>query len=185
MSAKRSHVIAIVGALCAMLATPLARAADSRPKTLTETQSEIAKRLDRFESAAAALQKQTDRYASSIRTNQLQRLSHANQLNQAREQVNYLGRELSGLEQLSPQGTELQQMAIREARPHLEAVADHVQSAIVMLNEDKSSYWTAEFREKVKGMYEHADNLYLKVDSITDLEKTRSRAASLDALAES
>lgn len=172
MSARKSYVIATVAALCALFASPLARGDDSRSKPLTETQSEIAKRLDRFESAAATLQKQTDRYASSIRTNRLQRMSHSNHLNQAREQVNYLGRELSELEQISPQGTELQQMAIREARPHLEAVAEHTQGAIVMLNENKSSYSTPDFREKVKSMHEHADRLYSKVDSITDLDES-------------
>jgi DNA repair ATPase RecN len=185
MPAGKTNLIAITVALGAMLAAPLAFAADSRSETSTAAQDEIAKRLDSFESSAAGLQKQIDRYAASIRTNKPERQSHARELQAAKEQVNYLGRQLSGLEQLSLQGTELQQAAIREARTHLEAVADHVQSAIVMLNEDKTSHRSPEFQEQVNGMNERADDLYTKVDAITDYEKTRDRANSMDPAAES
>jgi hypothetical protein len=116
-------------------------------QTRTATQVEIAEQLDRFESAAAALQKQTDHYAVLALNNTLHPQSHAYELNVARDQVNSLGRELSKLEELSPQGTELQQAAIREARPELQAVADHVQSAIVMFNEDRRSRGTPAFQQ--------------------------------------
>jgi DNA repair ATPase RecN len=184
MPARKTCAIAIIAALGATLAAPLAFA-ESRSGQQTKAQNELPRRLDRFESAAATLQKQTDRYASSVRTNKPERQSHARELNAAKQQVNSLGRELSELERLSPQGTDLQQMAIQEARPHLEAVADHVQSAIVMLNSDKTSHRTPDFYEKVNGMYEHADSLYTKVDAITDHEKARDRAVDVTTPAES
>jgi hypothetical protein len=184
MPAKKTYVIAMAALLCAPLAAPLAVADNFRPQTRTATQIEIAERLDRFESAAAALQKQTDHYAASARNNTLHAQSHAYELNSAREQVNTLGRELSKLEELSPQGTELQQAAIREAKPELQAVADHVQSAIVMLNEDRRSRGTPAFKENVKGMNESANNLYSKVDAITDYEKAGVRAGTINAPAE-
>jgi hypothetical protein len=184
MPAKKSYVIAMAALLCAPLAAPLTFADNFRPQTRTAAQIEIAERLEHFESTAAALQKQTDRYAASARGNQLHPLSHATELNAAREQVNTLGRELSKLEELSPQGTELQQAAIREARPDLVAVADHVQSAIVMLNADSRSRGTPAFQEKVKGMNESADNLYSKVDAITDYEKAGVRAGTINVPAE-
>jgi len=159
---------------------PLAVADNFRPQTRTTAQLEIAERLDRFESKAAALRTQTDHYAASAWNNQLQPQSHAYELNAARVQVNDLGRELSKLEELSPQGTELQQAAIREARPELQAVADHVQSAIAMLNEDKRNRGTPAFQEKVKGMNESADSLYSKVDALTDYEKAGIRAGTIN-----
>jgi DNA repair ATPase RecN len=185
MLAKRIFVIVIAAALGATLAAPLVVAENTRSEPKTEAQNEIANRLDSFESSAAALQKQTDNYASSVRANRPQRDSHVRQLSITREQVNYLGRELSELEELSSQATELQQMAIEEIRPHLQAVADHVQSAIVMLNESHQVHRTPEFQETVIGIYEHADDLYTKVDAITDYERARERAASMNAISES
>jgi hypothetical protein len=83
---------------------------------------------------------------------------------------------LTALEQLSPQGNALQQSAIREARPHLEAVADHAQTAIEMYNEDQRSVRFTDFRETVNAMFERADDLYVKVDAITDYEKSPGEA---------
>ena len=185
MFPKRTYVIAMAAALGATLSAPLAVADNFRSEPRTAAQIEIAEQLDGFESAAAALQKQMDHYAASLRSNKPHLQSHSYNLRYAKEQVNYLGRELNTLEQLGPQGTKLQQMAIREARPHLQAVADHVQSAIVMLNEDQRSHWTPDFREKVKGIYEHADSLYTEVDAITDYEEADLRAVEMNALAES
>jgi hypothetical protein len=185
MLAKRTYVIVIAAALGATLAAPLAFAEISPSEPRTEAQNEITKQLDSFESAARALQLQTDNYASLVRANKPQRESHARQLSIAREQVNYLGRALSEMEELSSQGTELQQMAIQEVRPHLQAVADHVQSAIVMLNENHEIHWTPEFHETVNAIYEHADDLCMKVDALTDYERARERAASMNALSES
>ena len=87
----------------------------------------------------------------------LSRQAHASYLNQARENVNLLGKQLSELETLDAQGTALQQAAIREARPHLEQLADHVQTAIVTLNEERASYRFPDFGQAVNGMYRQAD----------------------------
>lgn len=180
MLAKRTYVIAVVAALGATLAAPLAIAENLRPE-LQAARSEIANRLEIFESGAAALQSQTDHYASSVRANKPQWESHVRQLNLAKEQANSLGQALSELEELSAQGTGLQQRAVEEARPRLQAVADYVQIAIVMLNENPQSHRTPEFHETVNGIYEHAEDLYTRVDAITDYEKAHERAASMDA----
>lgn len=180
-TAKKTYSI-VIAALVATFAAPLMVAANSLPQQRTEAQNEISQRLDNFESSAAALHRQTDNYASSVRANQPSRESHARQLNITKEQVNYLGRELSELEELSSQATDLQQMAIEEIRPHLQAVADDVESAIVMLNESSQVHRTPEFHDTVNGIYEHADDLYTKVDAITDYERARERAANMNAL---
>jgi hypothetical protein len=95
--------------------------------------------------------------------------------------VNLLGEQLRELETLDPQGTPVQQAAIREARPHLEQLADHVQTAIVTLNEGGSTYRFQGFDEAVDGMYRQADSLYTKVDALTDFEKACQRAVDATA----
>jgi DNA repair ATPase RecN len=185
MPAKRIYVFAITAALGATLAAPLTFAEKLPSGPHTAAQSEIAKRLDSFESTAAELQNQTDHYAALVRANKPQRESHSRELSYAKEKINYLGRQLGELEKLSPEGTPLQQRAIEEARLHLQAVADHVQSAILMLNEDNRSHLTPEFKQTVSSINEQADNLYTKVDAITDYEKAQNRAMDAKARSES
>jgi chromosome segregation ATPase len=173
MLARKPHAFVITAALGTSLFSPFAIAETVRSQPRTEVQAQIAERLDSFESTAANLRNVADHYAASVRSSNLHIQSYRNGLNQVKERVNTLGGELNKLEALKSQGTHLQQLAISEARPHLEAVADHVQTAIVMLNEDQRSYRFQGFRETVKEMQEHADNLYTQVDAITDYEKTR------------
>jgi DNA repair ATPase RecN len=183
MLTRKSPVLVMAAVLGAILSAPFAVADNVRSQPRTPAQEQIAGRLDDFKYAAASMLKEIDQYTSSVRSNNLHYLSHAYNLNSARERVNGLGAQLSELERLSPQGTELQRAAIREAKPHLEAVADHLQTVIVTLNEDRRSHQFPDFREKVKGMYQHADRLYTKVDAITDYEKARGRALAAGAFA--
>jgi hypothetical protein len=183
MLARKPHVFVITAALGASLFSPFAVAETVRSHPQTEAQAQIAERLDSFENTAADLRNVADHYASSARSSNLHIQSHRTGLNQVKERVNTLGRELNKLEALKAQGTPLQQMAITEARPHLEAVAGQTQIAIVMLNEDQRSHRSPEFRETVKDIQEHADNLYTQVDAITDYEKARNRVANLPGLA--
>jgi uncharacterized protein YdiU (UPF0061 family) len=183
MLARKPYLFAIAAALSAILSTPFAVAETLTSTPRTEVQAQIARSLDKFESAASDLSHATDRYASSARGHNIHIKTHKRGLNHAKERVNALGRQLRELDALKAQGTPLQQMAISEARPHLEAVANHVQKAIVMLNEDESSHHFQEYRETVNNMQKHAENLYTKVDAITDYEKARNRAAALPSLA--
>jgi hypothetical protein len=158
------------------LLSPLATADSMCLGERTPTQQQIEKQLDSFERTAASTRIQLDHYASAARSGDLHKQSHAGRLDYARENVNLLGKQMRELENLNAQGTVLQQAVIREARPHLELLADHVQDAIVMLNEGASSYRSQDFREAVRGMYEQADRLYTKVDTLMDFDKACNRA---------
>jgi hypothetical protein len=177
MLTGRLHIFAMAAALGATLSAQLSVAETVRSEPRTPAQEKIAKQLDQFEYTAASMRNEMDQYVASMRSIRPHFESHVYRLAYAKEHVNDLGAKLSELELLSLQGTELQQAAIREARPHLEAVAYRVQAAIEMLNEDQRNYRSTEFRGKVNGMYEHSDRLYSKVDTITDYEKARNRAA--------
>jgi DNA repair ATPase RecN len=161
------------------LLSPLALANTTCLEDRTVAQPQVAEQLDTFERTAASTRIDLDFYAAAARNNNLNWQSHASNLNQARENVNLLGKQLRELETLDPQGTALQQAAIRDARPHLERLADHVQTAIVTLNEGGSRYRSQDFGQAVNGMYRQADSLYTKVDALTDFEKACQRAVDV------
>ncbi len=165
---------ALLGSLA--LLSPLASAETTCLGERTPAQQQIAKQLDSFERTAALTRSELDGYAAAARNNNLHQRSHASHLDDAKENVNLLGKQMSELEMLNPQGTVLQQAVIREARPHLELLVDHVQDAIVLLDDGTRGYRSQDFREAVNGMYEEADRLYSKVDTLTDFEKACNRA---------
>ena len=162
-----------------VLLSPLALANTTCLEDRTTAQPQMTEQLDSFERTAASTRSELDHYASAARGGSLNRLSHFSSLQKARENVNLLGKQLSELETLDADGTPLQQAAVREARPHLEQLADHVQTAIVMLNEGASGYRSHDFRKAVNGMYKQADSLYTKVDALTDFEKACQRAVDV------
>jgi hypothetical protein len=161
------------------LLSPLALANTTCLEDRTAAQPQIAAQLDAFERTAVFTRDDLDSYASAARYNRLSRQSHALNLNQVRENVNLLGKQLRELETLDTQGTTLQQAAIREARPHLDQLAGHVQTAIVTLNEAGTSYRFPDFSQSVNGMYRQADSLYTKVDALTDFEKACQHAVDV------
>jgi hypothetical protein len=162
------------------LLSPLASAETTCLGESTPVQQQIAQQLDSFERTAALTRSELDNYAAAARSGNLHQQTHAGSLDNARENVNLLGKQMSELESLQTQGTLLQQAVIREARPHLELLADHVQDAMVILDEGARSARTQDFREAVNGMYEQADRLYTKVDTLRDFDKACNRA--LDAI---
>jgi hypothetical protein len=162
-----------------VLLSPLALANTTCLEDRTVTQPQITEQLDSFERTAASTRSDLDHYASAARSGNLNRTSHVSNLERARDSVNLLGKQMSELETLNAEGTPLQQAAIREARPHLELLADHVQGAILMLNEGARGYRSHDFGKTVNGMYEEADRLYTKSDALTDFEKACQRAVDV------
>lgn len=178
---KTQHWMIAKGAAIAssfVLLSPLALANTTCLEDRMAAQPQITEQLDSFERTAASTRSELDHYASA-RHGSLNRQSHVTNLHKARENVNLLGKQMSELETLNAEGTPLQQAAIREARPHLEQLADHVQTAIVMLNEGARGYRSQDFGKAVNGMYKQADRLYTKVDALTDFEKACQRAVDV------
>jgi hypothetical protein len=162
-----------------VLLSPLALANTTCLEDRTAVKPQVTAQLDSFERTAASTRNDLDHYTSAARRGDLNRSSHVSNLERAKDNVNLMGKQMSELETLNAEGTPLQQSAIREARPHLEQLADHVQTAIVMLNEGASGYRSHDFRKAVNGMYKQADSLYGKVDALTDFEKACQRAVDV------
>jgi hypothetical protein len=178
----RSKGIIAKGAAIAssfVLLSPLALASANCLEERTASQPQVTEQLNSFERTAAATRSELDHYAAAARGGKLHKQSHVSNLERAKANVNLLGKQMSELEALDAEGTPLQQAAIREARPHLEQLADHVQTAIVMLNAGASGYRSHDFGKTVNGMYKQADRLYTKVDALTDFEKACQRAVDV------
>ena len=79
------------------LLSPLALANTSCLEDRTAAQPQIAEQLDTFERTAALTRDDLDSYASAARNNRLGLRSHAFNLNEARENVNLLGKQLREL----------------------------------------------------------------------------------------
>src|ERR1700722_7234463 len=172
-----SHArILLITTMSGVLCSPVALTDTLGFWSPTAAQVEIADRLHSFESPAVTTRTEIDLYAAAVRSGNLHVESYISGLEQIREHVNLLGKKLMDLERRHTQGTELEQAAIREARPHLEALANRVQITLLLLSEDGRCYNSRRFRDAVKGMYQEADSLYTKVDAITDCEKSRYRA---------
>jgi hypothetical protein len=169
-----SRGTAILGSL--VLLSPLAFADVQCVQPVTGAQPQIAQQLKSFEQTAHTTSTQLDRYAASVRAGNPHRTTHSVNLNDARDNVNKLGRQMAEMEKLNAEGSAVQQAALREARPHLELLASHVETAINTMNEGTSSYRSQDFRETVKGMYEQANLIHSKVDALTDFEQACSRA---------
>jgi hypothetical protein len=162
------------------LLSPLAPAEKACVGASTPAQQQIAEQLDSFQRTAGLTRSELDQYAAAARSGNLHQQTHAGSLDNARENVNLLGKQMSELESLQTHGTLLQQAVIREARPHLELLADHVQDAMVILDEGARSYRSQDFRDAVNGMYEQADRLYTKVDTLREFDAACNRA--IDAI---
>ena len=134
--------------------------------------------LAQFESRAIETRRDAARLESKTRGG-LSWQSHVDTLNLMREHVNDMGKMLAELEALKPQATLLQEKAIECARPHLQEMADGVESAIAALNQDRRNVMSQNYKATLHGVWTSADRLYRTVDTIIDYQEARSRMTSL------
>ena len=162
-----------------VLFSPLAFADTTCLGSRTAGGPQMAEQLNSFQRSAASTRDQIDQYAAAVRSGYPYKESHAANLNLASQNVHRLSRQMSEMEKFSAQGTPLQQAAIREARPHLELLANDVQIALVLLNAGGNGYRSQNFRNTVKAMYKKADLIYTKVDALRDFEKACNHAVDV------
>lgn len=91
-----------------------------------------------------------------------------------------LGRTLASLEELKPQASEEQRMAIASARPPLVAAAAQLTQAFNLLSDDRQSIHRQPYSDTVSSLYTHVTSLYETVDTIMDYEIAKARLLNLD-----
>jgi len=172
MKSRRFLVVAL--AVAAMLLVPTVLSAD------TNNSTQVADRLSTFQQQAAEVSRDAETLWSLTRSDQVSWQSHANYLSDLRQGVNDMGRMLAELEEMKPQASEAQQMAIERARPHLVALAGETGEAINLVRPGRSNPRDPEYKETVADLYLHADGLYQTVDTIVDYHNADDRLHNLE-----
>jgi septal ring factor EnvC (AmiA/AmiB activator) len=165
--------------LLVVLATP------ALAETATQTHWQVADRLADFKSRAFKMQDEADTLQSHARNKRLSWQTHTHSLNALKDHVNEMGKALAELEAQKPLANDGHAMAIEHARPHLVAVAQNLTQAIELVNERRSNVHWAEYGEAVSNIYDHADALHTKLDTILDHENAKMRLEALDLQAAS
>jgi hypothetical protein len=174
---KKLNTGLIALAVLFVSALALPASAESRVQN-ADVQRQVADRLGEFKITASRLYRQAD-LLNSHRKSALSWQTHAEQLLALKDHVNELGRSLAELEEMKPQASDSQKMAIEHARPHLVAIAQSTTRAIELLNENRGSIRFPEYLDAASDIYDHADTLHNKLDAILDFESSKTR---LDAL---
>jgi hypothetical protein len=163
-----SSIVALL--LCVSVAIP---ASADNPK-------HVGKQLSAFKATASQMKGEADLLKSYTPSKRLSWQTHTNQLSILREQVNQLGKNLAVLESHRPLATENQAMAIEQARPHLESIAENLARAIELVDEDRRNVHSEEYVDAVQNVYTHAEGLHTKVDTILDYAASKMRLNKLE-----
>lgn len=137
-------------------------------------------RLSDFKQTAAELRQGADLLDSHTRNTGLSWQTHNYQLTAMRDQVNELGKTLADLEAQKAIATDAQSLAIEHARPHLVAIAENLTQALEMVRENRQSVYRPAYTELVANIYDHADDLHVKMNTILDFESSRLRLDKLE-----
>jgi hypothetical protein len=140
----------------------------------------VAKELSSFKQTAWEVVRHADQLDAITPNRQLNWTTHLQSLDALKENVNQLGRSLASLEELKPQASEEQRMAIESARPSLVAAAAHLTQAFELLSDDRRNIYLQPYSDTVNSLYTHATSLYETVDTIMDYEKAKGRLLNLD-----
>lgn len=92
-----------------------------------------------------------------------------------------MGRLLAELEEMKPEASEAQQMAIERARPHLVALANETCEALDLLRAGNRNLTQPQYKETVADLSRQADILYQTVDAIVDYHNADDRLDNLEA----
>jgi hypothetical protein len=178
---KRRTILVASLAVATMLSVPAVLSADTNNSTRdTVKVSQVADHLSTFEQQAAEVSRDAETLLSLSRNHLIRWESHAYYLNSLRHDVNDMGRMLTELEEMKPQASAAQQMAIEKVRPHLAAVADEIGEASNLIRADHWNLRQSEYKETVADLSRHADGLYQTVDTIVDYHNANDRLQTLE-----
>jgi hypothetical protein len=140
----------------------------------------VGNQLSDFKATAYQMRTEADLLKSYTLGKRLSWETHTRQLSILKDQVNQLGKNLANLESQKSVANENQVMAIEQARPHLESIAQNLTVAIESVNESRPNVHSMEYAEAVGSVHAHAKDLHTKVDTILDYEAARTRLDKLE-----
>jgi len=179
---KYMNMLLALWLVIAMIAVPATFADDTNNlRSDSASVSEVADHLSAFEQQAADVSRSADDLWALTQNHRPSRQSHAYRLNNLRDEVNAMGRMLAELEQMMPQASEAQQMAIERARPHLVALANETAEAIKLARAGSENLRQPQYKETVTRVCRQADILYQTVETIVDYHNADDRLDKLEA----
>lgn len=142
---------------------------------------DLASHLSQLEEQAARAGRDAEKLRMNSRDHHTDRNTHTYYLNNLREDVNSMGRVLVELEQLKPQATEAQRMAIENARPHLVGLARETTKALDLVRSGSENIRHSHYKETVAELSKQAEILYQTVDTVVDYNNAHGRLENLEA----
>lgn len=174
----KRRILIVSWAVAAMLSVPPVVSANNSIRDDAKV-SQVAAHLSAFKQQAYEVSRNADTLLCQTRDQQTSWESHVYYLNTLGKGINDMGRILAELEEMKSQASEVQQMAIERARPHLVALADKTGEAINLVNAERWNVRRPEYEATVTDLSEHADSLYQTVDSIVDYHNAKDRLQRL------
>jgi len=139
---------------------------------------EASRLLQEVQSAAARLTSHADNLESVMRGGSSWQ-SHASELTQAREHINFICRQLQLLQEIRSEATPAQQEAIDSIVPIASTTATHAEAAIQHLNDSPRYLWADSYRSRVMGLSESAERMRKSVGLHLEIEEVQTRLDSL------
>ena len=179
---RYKHIFLASCLVSAMIAAPAALRADTNNANPDPAKvQDIAHDLSTLEEQAAGVSRDAATVRSLSQDHHTNWQSHAYYLNNLREDVNGMGRLLAELEEMKPEASVVQQMAIERSRPHLVALAAETTEALNLLRARAGNVMQPQFKETVAELASQAEILYQTLDTIVDYHNADDRLDSLEA----
>ena len=131
------------------------------------------------QSQANELNLQTDLLQTYARGFRQSKPLYAAGLNQAREHINAIGKQMAYLQAVKEAGAPWQQSAIDQMVQIAVQVASRAEAAIGHLNERPGHLFAPDYVEHVNGLYEQSARLKQVVDNFVDLDKTQKKLSAI------
>ena len=177
----RRKSILLATALTALLMIPATAWSDTG-KTGSDQAviNDVAAQLSQFEEQAAKVTHDAEVLVSLSRNFRTNPESHAYYLNGLKDDINQMGALLAELEQMKPQATEAQRLAIENVRPHMVLLAAEATNALALAREGHIILRQTPYREAVANMSKHAEVVYQTLDTIVDYHEAHERLENLE-----
>ncbi len=182
MAIKHSTLASTTLAAVLLFSPALLRGESQACVPQTGKTPDVARELIDLKGKAFKVQREAEILKSVTSNGRMHWQTHAAHLDTLKNHVNDLGKMLARLEEMKPQASEPQQVAIESAGPHLVAIADQLGGAIRLVNEQRSSVYWSPYRETVAEVSEHATSLYEKLGTILNYEDAKLRLDKLELL---
>ncbi len=140
-----------------LIASPALRADTGYTDEEPAVAQDVANHLSELEAQASKVGRHAESLWMISRSHHTARDSHAYYMNNLMRDINSMGQLLAELEQMKPQATESQKMAIDNARLHLVTLADKTTEARDLLRAGGENVKQTQYKETVAELSRQAD----------------------------